>query len=186
MISVSNLIDNSFLGSKDSPGALHCKLGALAFSASSREFPSASSGLNWQLLPGQRPEVVRRGPVAVSTMFAGFKEPTRERARKGPQETTSMSRFLHVLLVCTDSLKLVMWAVESLVRPGSKATATVLACRHFAETMRSVHRNFGLAKIKYPLEGQKTTPNSHMRHKQVCELNSSSPSCGTSMLPTLQ
>ena len=87
VISVSNLIDNSFLGPKDSPGALHCKLGALAFSASSREFPSARSGLNWQLSPGQRPEVVRRGPIAVSTMFAGFKEPTKNghaKVRKQP------------------------------------------------------------------------------------------------------
>ena len=32
----SHLIDNSFAVSKDSPGALHDKLGALAFSASSR------------------------------------------------------------------------------------------------------------------------------------------------------
>ena len=179
----SNLIDNTSVVSKDSPGALHNKLGALTFSASPRE-PSqpvpATSHQETQcqgprrLSPGRRPEIVMRGPTAVSTMIAGFKEPTENVHASIPSNNFGV--------VC-HRMRLYRFPRSGwLESHGHRAP-----CRNSAETKRSVHRTFGLASQDILLrEGQKTTPNSHMRHKQACELNSGSPSCGTSMLPTLQ
>ena len=45
-------------------------------------------------------------------------------------------------------------------------------CRHSTETKRSVHRTFGLASQDILLRDRGPLPNSHMRHKQVCDLNS--------------
>ena len=126
----ANLIDNLSLGSKDSPGALHSKLGALAISASSREFLSASSDLNWQLSPGQRLEVVRR-------------EPTRNLRRMGTQRSAS------------NHFDESPCSLSSLRRDHAECAQNLWTC-----------------KIKYPLEEQRTLPNSHMRRKQMCDLNS--------------
>ena len=81
----SNLIDNSFVVTKESPGALHNKLGALASAPRQENLPQPAPASTHQetrcqgpcrFSPGQRPEIVRRGPTPVLTMIAGFKEHT--------------------------------------------------------------------------------------------------------------
>ena len=124
--------------------------------------------------PGHRPEIVRRGPTAVSTMIAGFKEPTEKEHGRIPSNISASSVSVRA---CPILPNLAMRAPES-----SKATATVL-CRH---SEAECAQNLWTCKPRYPFEGQRTLPNSHMRHKQVSELNNGSLSCRTSMLPILR
>ena len=186
----SNLIDNSFAVSKDSPGALHNKLGALAFSASSREPPSAGSGLeslgnsmprstatfSWTA-PGNRQE---RAHCSLDN-DRRLQGNHREWARKDPKQQLRRRRSPHAPVPIP--LNFAMRAAESPDRAARKPRppcSLPSLRRHQAECAQ----NLWTCKPRCPLEGQRTLPNSHMRHKQVRELNSGSPSCGTSMLPT--
>ena len=123
----SNLIDSSFAVSKESPRALHNKNGALAFSerTSLGHQETRCQGPR-QLSPGQRPEIVRRGPTAVSTMIAGFKEPTQNGHTRIRKQKLRRRRSPRVVLACTDSPEIGYAGGGEPGAAGSKATATVL------------------------------------------------------------